>query len=302
MLNDEPMDLRRLRFLLELARRGSMREVADELGVTTSTVSQQIAALAKGLGTTLLEQHGRGVRLTPAGHRLAGHAVTILAAVEAAGLDLDPDAEPAGTIRVAGFASAVRRSLLPMVIGLAESHPRVRLMIHEHEPAEAFALLADDAIDLALIYDYNLAPLRVDAGFDVRALWSTPWGLGVPADRAGAEPAGGGPAATTFARFAQDSWIVNSRNTADADVVRAIATMAGFEPDVKHRADSLELVEDLIAAGLGVGLLPEGRASVTGVHVLPLADPGVRLRSYVVTRAGRAGWPPLALILGLLSA
>ncbi len=54
-----------------------MREVADELGITTSTVSQQIAALASEVGVALIEPYGRRVRLTPAGRRLADHAVTI---------------------------------------------------------------------------------------------------------------------------------------------------------------------------------------------------------------------------------
>ena len=80
------MDLRRLRLLLELSRLGSMREVADELRVTTSTVSQQLAVLAREAGATLIEPDGRRVRLTPAGRRLAEHAVTILAAVDAARL------------------------------------------------------------------------------------------------------------------------------------------------------------------------------------------------------------------------
>ena len=71
------MDVRRLRLLLELSRLGSMREVADELGLTTSTVSQQIASLAREAGTALVEPDGRRVRLTPAGHRLAEHPVGI---------------------------------------------------------------------------------------------------------------------------------------------------------------------------------------------------------------------------------
>src|SRR6188768_2049770 len=141
------MDVRRLELLVELSRLGSMREVADELGLTTSTVSQQIAALAKEAGTPLTEPDGRRVRLTPAGHRLAEHAVTILAAVDAARLDLDPHAEPAGTIRVAGFATAIRRSLLPVVDELAESHPGVEVLISEYEPLEAFDLLARDDVD-----------------------------------------------------------------------------------------------------------------------------------------------------------
>src|SRR4029079_10315672 len=116
-MNDYLVDTRRLELLLELSRLGSMREVGEAMHVTTSTVSQQIAALAREAGTPLIEPDGRRVRLTPAGRRLAGHAVTILAAVEAARRDLDPDAPPAGTGRVAAFASAFRPALptrLPM--------------------------------------------------------------------------------------------------------------------------------------------------------------------------------------------
>src|SRR5690349_18041055 len=69
--NAPEMDPHRLRLLLELSRRGSMRAVADELGYTTSTVSQQLAVLAREAGATLIEPAGRRVRLTPAGRRLA---------------------------------------------------------------------------------------------------------------------------------------------------------------------------------------------------------------------------------------
>src|SRR6478672_13832647 len=102
-----------------------MRAVADAHHLTTSTVSQQIAALARETGTQLIEPDGRRVRLTPAGQRLADHAVTILAAVDSARLDLDPDAEPAGTVRVGGFATGLRLSLLPIVRELAVTHPHV---------------------------------------------------------------------------------------------------------------------------------------------------------------------------------
>ena len=284
------MDLRRLRILLELARLGSMRAVADEMGITTSTVSQQIALLAHEAGTALIEPAGRRVRLTPAGQRLAGHAVTILAAVDAARLDLDPGAEPAGVLRVAGFATAVRRSLLPIVAELALSHPAVRIRILEHEPFEAFALLAGDDVDLALTYDYNLAPAAFDPSLQARPLWSAPWGLAVPA----------ATTAVAFADFRDHDWIVNSRNTADEDVVRTVASLAGFEPRIVHRVDSLDLVQELILAGLGVGLLPADEPVLPGVRLVPLTDPEVTLRSYAVTRQGRSGWAPLALVLNRL--
>lgn len=301
------MDVRRLELLLALSRLGSMREVADELGTTTSTVSQQLAALAREAGTALLEPDGRRVRLTPAGERLADHAVTILAAVESARADLDPSAEPVGNLRVGGFATAVRRSLLPALRTLAADHPRVRLLVSEFEPAEAHALLLADDLDLALTYDYDLAPMTLDRALVARPLWSAPWALGVPsstADGAEAGPGGdtgGGTAAEVVARVADAPWIVNSRGTADEDVVRTLAATAGFVPDVTHRADSLDLVQELVATGLGVALLPADQPVRPGVRLLPLRSPGVALRAYAVTRAGRADWPPLALLLRTLA-
>jgi DNA-binding transcriptional LysR family regulator len=297
ILNDCQVETRRLQLLIELSRHGSMRAVADELGITTSTVSQQLAVLAREVGADLIEPVGRRVRLTPAGRRLAEHAVIIVAAVEAARSDLAPDTEPAGTLRIAGFATAVRRSLLPIVADLAVSHPRVRLLFSEHEPTEALQLLAADGVDIALVYDYNLAPIAVDRAMESRSLWSTGWALGVLGP---AGPPGGPNARTVFDRYREHDWIVNSRNTADEQVVRILASMAGFEPRLTHRADSLDLVQDLIFAGLGVGLLPADVPPRPGVALCPLGDPEVALRAYAVIRRGRERWPPLALVLDRL--
>jgi DNA-binding transcriptional LysR family regulator len=297
ILDDRGVETRRLQLLLELARLGSMRAVADEMGITTSTVSQQIAVLAREVGTPLVEPVGRRVRLTPAGRRLAEHAVTIQAAVEAARLDLDPGTEPAGTLRVAGFATAIRAALLPIAVDLAASHPRLRLLVHEHEPDEAFALLAADRIDLALVYDYNLAPALFDPALVATRLWSTPWSLAVPAG----SPAAPGGALDVFAAHRDHDWIVNSRGTADERVVRTVASMAGFEPRIVQRIDSLELVQDMVVGGFGVGLLPADQPVRDGVRLLGLTDPAVDLRAYAVLRRGRADWPPLALVLSLLT-
>ena len=292
------METRRLQLLVELARLGSMRAVADELGYTTSTVSQQIAVLTREAGTPLVEPVGRRVRLTPAGRRLADHAVTILAAVTAARADLDPAADPTGIVRIAGFATAVRRSLLPVVSTLATDHPAVRVIVAEHEPAEALGLLTDDEVDLALTYDYDLAPASLDRTVEAVPLWSTAWSLGVPSEVA-YEATGNAP--SIVARFHRHDWIVNSRNIADEQVVRVLASMAGFEPRITHRADSLELVHDLVLGGLGVALLPADQAVPPGVRLLPLSGPGVTLRAFAVFRRGQRAWAPLSLVVGLLA-
>ncbi len=268
-----------------------MRAVADTFNMTTSTVSQQIAALAKEAGTQLIEPEGRRVRLTPAGRRLAEHAVTILAALDAAQLDLDPGAEPAGELRVGGFATGIRVSLLPVLAELARTHPRVEVIVSEYEPIEACRLLVDDRLDLALTYDYNLAPASPDAVLDGIALWTTEWGLAVPA---------GVPDVVRLSDYADRAWIVNSRNSADEEAVRTLASLAGFSPHIAHQIDSLDLVEDLILAGYGVGILPVGRPAREGLKVLPLDEPKVVMTAYALTRRGRSIWPPLRLVLDRL--
>ena len=290
-MNERELNLRRLRVLLELSRLDSMREVGDELGMTTSSVSQHVAALADEVASTLIEPVGRRVRLTPAGRRLAEHAVTILAAVEAARRDLDPSSEPSGVVRVGGFASGIRRALLPAMVEINTSTPGVELRMREHEPLEALDLLGRDDLDVALVYDYDLAPLALRSDMTTHRLWSLRWGLGVPSS------ATQGP----LADFADHDWIVNSRNTADEDVLHTLASLAGFSPRIVHRIDSLELVEDLIVAGHGVGLLPCVPVNRPGVRLLPLSDPAVTMRVYAVVRRGREQWPPVRVLLEKLS-
>ncbi len=83
--------------------------------------------------------------------------------------------------------------------------------------------------------------------------------------------------------------------------MRTLASLVGFTPRVVHRIDSLELVEDLIDAGRGVGLLPLDHVATRQVRVRPLVDPGATLRAYAVVRRGREIWPPLRLVLDRLA-
>ena len=286
------VDTRRLQLLLALSRLGSMRAVAESFHLTTSTVSQQLAALAKDTGTRLIEPEGRRVRLTPAGQRLADHAVTILAAVDAARLDLDPDAEPAGTLRVGGFATGIRVSLLPILTELSARHPAVEVVISEYEPIEAFATARRRRPRPRA--DLRLQPGAGVAGTGARDRPAVVHPVGARRARRRTRRAG------RRRRILRHTWIVNSRNTADEDAVRTLAALAGFSPRIAHQIDSLELVEDLIVAGYGVGLLPIDRPTGVGVKVIPLTEPEVILTAYAVTRIGRSTWPPLRVVLDRL--
>ncbi|GAA1619555.1 hypothetical protein GCM10009789_86590 [Kribbella sancticallisti] len=146
-------------------------------------------------------------------------------------------------------------------------------------------------------YDYNLAPASHDPALSVTPLWQGRWSLAVPS-RSGRTT---GTSADVLGAFADRDWIVNSRNTGDEQVVRTLAALAGFEPRITQRADSLSLVQDMILAGLGVALLPGSYPKTTGISLRRLPDPEPRLRAHALTRRGRPTWPPLRLLLTLLS-
>lgn len=283
------MQPRRLRLLVELSDRGTMRAVADATGYTTSTVSQQLAALQGEVGVELFESVGRTVRLTPAGHRLVRHAHTILGAIEVARSELDDANEPSGDVRISGFASSVRRGLIPVALGLRESHPDVRLCVEEREPDESFALLRDDAVDIALVYDYNVAPRSFDAGVNATPLWEIRFDLAVPAQSSSGR--------ADLAAYRDTPWIVNSRGPDDEHAVRRLCGNAGYAPTIRHYADSLGLVQELVAAGLGVGLMAVTEPQTAGITLLSVTDPPVAQRAYACTRVGRDSWPPVRLVL-----
>lgn len=286
------MDLRKLRVLAELSRLGTMSAVAQATGYGTSAVSQQLAALEREAGVPLLEAAGRRVRLTPAGRRLVVHAEGILAAVTAAELDLAAAAEPSGLVRVAGFTTALQQHLLPVADELARIHPLVELELQEREPTEVDELLDADQIDLGFVYDYTMVPR---GGRHVRSLLgSRPMMLAVLPDSA----------APATIRTPEDLesvrdafWIGNSRDSGDDELAARLCALAGWTPRVRHRADSLELVIDLVLAGHGVSLLPADAPGAGRLRMVPLALARIDRRMWSVVRAGAQAWPATTAVI-----
>lgn len=294
------MDPRRLELLVAFARLRTMTAVAAAAGYSTSAVSHQLAVLEKEAGVPLLERDGRLVRLTPAGHRLVAHAERILRDMEAADADLSGTMEISGTVRAAAFASAITAVLLPVCARLRDSHPRVELEIQEREPDEVAALLDADETDLGLVYDYSLRPRFTPGTGSITLLRTEPIFLITPQER---DPLTGrsitGPADLSPLQAA--AWITNSRGSDDDELASRVCGLAGFAPRIVHRADSVDLVQKMVAAGLGVALIP-GLAATPGIAGLtrrPLAGIPVSRRLFARTRPGRAAWPPVALILTL---
>ncbi|MFB8244420.1 LysR family transcriptional regulator [Streptomyces sp. NPDC055952] len=246
------IDLRRLHVLRAVAHYGTVTAAARALHVTPSAASQQIRQLARELGVDLLEPQGRGVRLTPAAESLLAHADAIQARWDRAERDLRAEQDaPSGVLRVTGFPVAVAVLLAPLAVRLGERHPRLTVRITEAGVPESFDRLFEGDTDLAVVEVTPRNPPISDARFDQRPLLDDPYDLVVPE---GHRLAGRGP--TDLAEAAREQWIAPLPQSPCRPHVMSACGAAGFTPDIVHHALDWNVTAHLVAAGLGVALVP----------------------------------------------
>jgi DNA-binding transcriptional LysR family regulator len=290
------LDVRRLRLLRDLAHLGTIAAVAQAHAYTPSAVSQQLAALQREAGVPLLEPAGRSVGLTPAGVALVRHTETILAALEAASATLAAARTGrSGTVRIGAFPSAVRTLLPPALVALGRDHPALDLMVTELDPVAMPDLLRDRRLDVALLHDYDLAPVAPDPALDSTPLLDETVFLAVSA--AGSGDVVGDPVAGAR----DEDWIVGTPGTLCHTVTMRACQAAGFAPRVRHHADDFTAVLALVAAGQGVSVVPQlgAVAPPAGVRLLPLA---ARRRTRVAYRRGAGTHPAIAACVAALRA
>ncbi|CAM4050951.1 LysR family transcriptional regulator [Nocardiopsis rhodophaea] len=288
------MDLTRLHLLVELERLGTMTAVSEVTGMGTSAVSKHFAVLEREVGVPLLVPDGRRVRLTPAGHRLSEYAVDILARVAAARSEFAGEGEPVGRIDLVTFISAAPPIVLPALRRLREDHPGIDVRLIEHEPDEALGLLQTGDADIGLVYEYSLVPRNFPETLTLHRLGSEPLLL--------SQPSGPPASSRTLTRqrlsaLKSASWISNSRGSDEDELVQRMCAAAGFAPRIRHRIDNLEVVEQVVASGRGVGVMPK-LAAVTrrGVTHSPLGELGGNRRIYLVSRTGGWAWRPMRVL------
>ncbi len=293
------LDLRRLRMLRELRERGTVAAVADAFSYTPSAVSQQLAALEREAGVPLLERVGRGVRLTDAGRALADHTDGVLARLEHAEAEL---AEAAGgvrgRVRVAAFQTAARSLVAPVMRPLAERHPGLRVELEEAEAEDALAPLRAGDLDIAVAEEYEQAPRPRHAGIDRVDLGTDRILLVLAADH----PLAAANRPIRLSRMAGETWLSTRPDTRFGDLLLTACRTAGFEPDIRHRANDVALLIELVADGHGVALLPSlGRPEThPGVAVRPVAGTRTDRRIFAAMRRGSAGRPAFAATLAAL--
>lgn len=240
------MNLAQVEAFVHVAEHGSFSKAALVLGVAQPLLSRQVRALEVDLRETLLERHGRGVRLTEAGRRLLEHGQDILQLVQQAREDLSEQRdEPTGAITLAVPPTQARLLTLPLIQAFQSSWPAARLAIMEGFSTTLTEWLLTGRCDLALVYNpeplasLEILPLRQEA----LCLYSA------------AQQAPAGP--LTLQRLGQLPLVMPQRGQIFRSRLESAAAMAGVQLDVRWEVSSVPALLDLVAAGVGHAALGE---------------------------------------------
>jgi DNA-binding transcriptional LysR family regulator len=257
------LDTRRLRVLCEVARHGSFSAAAASLGYTQPAVSRQIATLEAEVGMVLVRRVPQGAVLTDPGRLLVERADAIFARLKDVELELKALAGlEGGRLRLASFASAAA-SIVPLAIArFRERYPAVELSIVMADPVDSLPKLRSGDLDMAISHDALGVALGAGGGtFDAEDcghvelvhLFDDPMYVAMPLGHplAEARPLG-------LSRFASEPWMLATTDSCpDSRLFLRACHEAGFEPNIAFQNDDYPAILGLVAAGVGVALIPD---------------------------------------------
>jgi DNA-binding transcriptional LysR family regulator len=261
------VELRHLAALQAIAEEGSFGRAAEQLGYTQSAVSQQIAVLERIVGQRLVERPGgpRPVSLTEAGDLLLRHATGIVARLQAAQADLASFAAgSAGTLRVGAYQSVGARVLPRLLREFREAWPKVEIQLSESaDDGHLLELVERGELDLSFV----MLPVE-EAAVETLELMQDPHVLVVPAGSALARRRS--PSLREIAELP----LIGFRQCRSLLQVENRFRDAGLEPRIVFRSDDNGTIQGLVAAGVGIALVPllTVEPAQEGTTVLALAD------------------------------
>lgn len=293
------MDIRRLHLLRELADRGSITAVAAATHRTASAVSQQLKVLEAEVGVPLTERHGRGLVLTGAGLALADTARRIAVAIESAEALWDEFTQsPRGSVSISAFPTA-GQMLLPGVLRSLREEPGLEVVVTDHDmPLPDFAQLTPD-YDIVIADSQGIPAHWQERGLRVVPLMTEPFDVALPV---------GHPLV--------DKGVVRAIDLVDEDWIGApvgypydrvherLSAAVGREPRIVQRIMDNLIVERLVAAGVGIAILPRftTRSHGNGIVTRPISGLPAERQISALMRADRAERPSVRRVLELLQA
>jgi DNA-binding transcriptional LysR family regulator len=245
------LDPRRLRILLAVAEEKSFSAAAQRLGLTQSAVSQQMAALERETGVTLLTRTPQGVSLTEAGGMLAERSYRLLAEITSVEAELLTAGDSRPQIRLGAFSTAGLELLPQALRAFRAARPDVGVSLVSLPPGDVTTSLWDGSIHALLTWEYSFAPQPLNRRLAQFRLPDDPLLAMLPA---GHPLAGRGEIA--LADLASEPWIARTHREPYESAYETMCRIAGFEPEIVFRVDDYEALQGTVAAGLGVSMAP----------------------------------------------
>ena len=287
------MELRHLRYFVAVAEELHFTRAAERLHIAQPPLSQQIRALEGELGVQLFERTRRSVVLTDAGHALLAKARELLAATQALPQELQRIARgETGLLRI-GFSSTLplTKVLRDVVAEHRRTHPDVALNLREMHSAMQFESLRRGELDVGLVRYNEHAP----EGIRLTLLRRDPLRLVVPSTHRFAKRR-----SVRIADCRDEAFIgfPGDAGTGTGPLLKRLCAQEGFEPRIAQEAREATTQIGLVAAGLGIAVLPAPLEAVRieGVHYVRLSDEGALLVMSAATRADEASERVLAFV------
>ncbi|MGV9763635.1 LysR family transcriptional regulator [Micromonospora tulbaghiae] len=273
----------RLQVVLEIARHGTIVAAAEQLRLSPSAVSHQLATLEQEAGVALVDRGPRSLRLTVAGQRLADYAQQIADLMAAARDELSAHGEGRrGLLRIGFFATAGAELLPRALSSFTTEHPQVELALILGQPPELLPRLNQGELDLVVVFNHPLSPIREAPFATVSPLMADPQLVVLPAHHPLA-----GRRRLRLTDLADEPWITTLGVQGEVSVLELAARAEGFQPRVRCRSDHYEVVLGLVRAGVGVALVPSlGLRNPGGVAVRPLTHANLHREIGVALRPG----------------
>jgi LysR family transcriptional activator of glutamate synthase operon len=243
------MELRQLRYFMEVAKREHVSDAAVHLHVAQSAISRQIANLEAELGVSLFEREGRNVKLTPIGKLFLTHTESALKAIDYAKQQIDEYLDPErGTIKI-GFPTSLASHLLPTVIsGFKDRHPNVAF--HLRQGSYKFLIDAVKSRDIDLAF---LGPMPTgDPDIEGHILFTENISALIPTNHPLASRK-----SVRLGDLRNDAFVLFPEGFILRKMVVDACKQAGFSPNISSEGEDLDAIKGLVSAGMGVTLLPE---------------------------------------------
>ena len=290
------LDVKRMAVLREVVARGSFSAAADSLHLSQSAVSQQVAALEREVGLQLLERTSEGPKLTAAGEKLAGHADAVISRLDEAERELAEIAGlEGGRVKVVSFPTASATLMTLAMSEFRRLHPGIELQFTEGEPEESLPAIRRGDYDVGLIFDYPDAPADLGRDVDAEMIYEDLMRVALPP---------GHPLAASkkvkIADLAGEEWLCGDKPSSCRAHVLSACRNAGFEPKISFETDDYQVLQGLVAAGLGVGLLPSLAYQDPGVELREIAGENPIRRIWSVARPAASRSPATAEMLSIL--